>query len=129
MFKDVYHIGYLTRDKGAAIAFYRATFGGELKLETRNPDGAQLAFLRVGNTEIELIQPADATSLQDKPLLVLDHIGYVVDSVDDELARLEAKGIKRLWPEPRVNAEGARLIYLDPATLEGLRMHLTERPR
>jgi methylmalonyl-CoA/ethylmalonyl-CoA epimerase len=129
LFKDVYHIGYLTRDKDAAIAFYRTTFGGELKLESRNPDGAQLAFLRVGNTEVELVQPADASALRDLPLLVLDHVGYVVDSVDDELARLEAKGVKRLWPEPRLNAEGARLIYLDPATLEGVRLHLTERPR
>ena len=129
MFKDVYHIGYMTRDKDAAIAFYRQAFGGELKLEARNADGAQLAFLRVGNTEIELIQPTDATALQDKPLLVIDHVGYLVDSVDDELARLEAKGIRRLWPEPRVNAEGARLIYLDPATTEGVRLHLTERPR
>jgi methylmalonyl-CoA/ethylmalonyl-CoA epimerase len=128
MFKDVYHIGYRTRDKDAAIAFYRDAFGGELKLEAANPDGAKLAFLRVGATEVELIQPADVADLGDGPLLVLDHVGYVVDSVERELARLEAQGMKRLWPEIRTNAEGARLIYMDPATTQGVRFHLTERP-
>ena len=42
---------------------------------------------------------------------------------------VEAKGMKRLWPEPRMNVEGARLIYMDPKTMNGLNMHLTERPK
>lgn len=129
MFDDVYHIGYTTPDKDAAIAFYRDTFGGEVKQEATNPDGARLVFMRIGRTEIEIIQPADTGPIANGPLLNLDHIGYVVGSVDRELAALEAKGVRRLWPEPRLNAEGARLIYLDPATTKGVRMHLTERPR
>ena len=129
MFEDVYHLGYRTRDKDAAIAFYREAFGADLKLEANNPDGAKLAFLRVGATEIELIQPADTSDLRDGPLLVMDHVGYVVDSVEARLAELEAKGMKRLWPEIRTNAEGARLIYMDPATTQGVRFHLTERAK
>ncbi|TAK22183.1 MAG: hypothetical protein EPO26_12975 [Chloroflexota bacterium] len=129
MFSDVYHIGYQTRDKDAGIAFYRQMFGATLKAETTNPDGGKLVFLRIGNTEIELIQPSDTSGLVDKPLLVLDHIGYVVDNVDAALTELERKGARRLWPEPRLNAEGARLIYMDPATVNGIRFHLTERPR
>jgi len=128
VFEDVYHIGYQTRDRHAAIAFYRSAFGAELKLETRNPDGAHLVFLRIGGTEIELIEPADVAPLRAGPLLVLDHIGYVVSDLDASLAELERKGMRRLSPEPRRNAEGARLIYMDPATSEGLRFHLTERP-
>lgn len=129
MFSDIYHIGYQTRDKDAAIAFYRELFGATLKAETTNPDGGKLAFLRIGNTEIELIQPADTSGLVDRPLLALDHIGYVVDSVDATLSQLEAKGARRLWPEPRLNAEGARLIYIDPTSVNGIRFHITERPR
>src|SRR5687768_4054350 len=128
MFKDVYHVGYRTRDKDAAISFYKEAFGAELKLEANNADGAKLAFLRIGETEVELIQPAVVAELRDGPLLVLDHVGYVVDSVEKELARLESIGMKRLWPEIRTNAEGARLIYMDPGTAQGLRFHLTERP-
>jgi hypothetical protein len=37
--------------------------------------------------------------------------------------------MKRLWPEARTNVEGARVQYMDPATMNGLNMHLTERPK
>ena len=127
MFKDVYHIGYRTRDKDAAIAFYKEAFGAELKLEANNTDGAKLAFLRLGATEIELIQPADTSDLRDEPLLVMDHVGYVVESVDDGLAALEAKGMKRQFV--RTNAEGAKLAYIEPSTANGMKFHLTERPK
>jgi methylmalonyl-CoA/ethylmalonyl-CoA epimerase len=127
MFKDVYHIGYRTYDKDAAIKFYREAFGAELKLEAANADGAKLAFLRMGGTEVELIQPADASELRDGPLLVLDHIGYVVDSVEAGLAELEAKGMKRQFV--RTNAEGALIAYVEPSTAKGLKFHLTERPK
>ena len=127
MFKDVYHIGYRTRDKDAAIAFYREAFGAELKLESTNADGAKLAFLRTGGTEVELIQPADVADLREGPLLVLDHVGYTVDSVEDGLAQLEAKGMKRQFV--RTNAEGATIAYIEPSTANGLKFHLTERPK
>ena len=127
MFKDVYHIGYRTRDKDAAIAFYKEAFGAELKLEANNADGAKLAFLRVGGTEVELIQPADTAELRGGPLLVLDHVGYVFDSVEEGLAKLEAKGMKRQFV--RTNAEGAVIAYVEPSTANGMKFHLTERPK
>jgi catechol 2,3-dioxygenase-like lactoylglutathione lyase family enzyme len=127
MFKDVYHIGYRTPDKDAAIAFYKEALGAELKLEATNADGAKLAFLRIGSTVVELIEPPDVADLRGGPLLVLDHVGYVVDSVEAGLAELEAKGMKRQFV--RTNAEGARLAYIEPSTANGLKFHLTERPK
>ena len=129
MFKDVYHIGLQTDDADAAIAFCQAAFGGELKQQTTNPDGSRLVFMRLGNTEVEIIQPGDKAVLGGKTGFILHHIGYTVDSVDKSLAELESKGYKRQWPEPRLNVEGARLIYMDPASMNGLNMHLTERPK
>lgn len=129
MFKDVYHIGYQTDDKDAAIAFYQKALGGELKLESRNPDGSVLVFMRIGQTEVEIIQPADKSVLGGKTGLQLHHIGYTVDDVEKSLADLEGKGYERLWPAIRTNAEGARLIYMDPSSMNGINMHLTERPK
>src|SRR5215213_6935677 len=91
MFKDVYHIGYQTDDADAAIELYRRAFGGEVKQEARNPDGSRLVFMRIGGTEVELIQPGDLAQLGGKTGLILHHIGYTVDDLDAELAKLEAK--------------------------------------
>jgi methylmalonyl-CoA epimerase len=129
MFKDVYHIGYQTDDADAAVALYQQAFGGELKTQVTNPDGTRLVFVRIGNTEVEIIQPGDKSVLGGKTGLILHHIGYTVDNVEKALAELESKGYKRLWPEVRSNVEGARLIYMDPASLGGINMHLTERPK
>ena len=129
MFKDVYHIGLQTDDADAAIAFAEKAFGGKVTNQAKNPDGSRLVFMRWGNTDVEIIQPGDTSVLGGKTGLILHHIGYTVDNVDKSLAELESKGMKRQWPEPRLNVEGARLIYMDPASMNGLNMHLTERPK
>ena len=129
MFKDVYHIGLQTDDADAAIAFAERAFGGKVTNQTTNPDGSRLVFMRWGNTDVEIIQPGDKSTLGGKTGFILHHIGYTVDKIEPALAELEGKGMKRLWPEARTNVEGARVQYMDPATMNGLNMHLTERPK
>ena len=75
MFTDIYHVGYLTDDIDAASRFYEKTFGGSVKNQITTPEGTKMAFLRVGRTEVELIEPPDKTRLGGKTGLVLDHIG------------------------------------------------------
>lgn len=130
MFTGVYHIGYLTDDMAAAIDFYRRTFGAELKLETLSGDGvSKMAFVRIGQTEIELMEPGDKARLNGRTGLILDHVGYTVESIEADMARLSSKGVGFESAAPRTNPEGARLIYLDSATTLGARIHITEPPR
>lgn len=125
----VHHVAYLTDDLEAAKAFYRTVFGAEVTLETGNPgSGSRMAFLKLGATGVEVIEPADASRLQGRSGLVLDHIGYVVDDLDAAVADLSARGVGFATPEPRVSPEGTRLIYLDTAHTLGTRIHLSERP-
>lgn len=129
MFTDIYHIGLQTDDADAAIAFAEKAFGGTVTNESRSPDGSRLVFMRWGNTDVEIIQPGDASVLGGKTGFILHHIGYTVDRIEESLTELEAKGMRRLWPEARTNVEGARVQYMDPASMNGLSMHLTERPK
>jgi len=129
MIREVYHVAYLTDDIEAAKAFYTNAFDAEIVLESASPDtGSKMAFIRLGGTQIELIEPADKARLEGRTGLVLDHIGYVVDSINAEMERLAAKGIGFASPAPKISPEGARLIYLDASTALGVRVHLTERP-
>lgn len=129
MFTDVYHICYLTDDLDAAIALYRQAFGAELTLQVESPaTGSKMAYLQVGGTQVELIEPADKARLNGQTGLVYDHIGYVVESIAAEMERLKVRGINFATAEPKTSAEGARLIYLDSTNMQGARIHLTERP-
>ena len=128
MFSDIYHIGYLTDDVARDIAFYQEVFGGELIAQAPGPDGVtKMAFLKVGNTEVELIEPGDKSRLGGRTGLILDHVGYLVPDIDAAVEQLRAKGIKFATEAPYTNALGHRLIYLDSATIQGTKMHLTQR--
>ncbi|HUE76010.1 MAG TPA: VOC family protein [Chloroflexota bacterium] len=128
MFDGVYHIGYLVDDVDKAISFYEATFGGELVGRSIAGDGiSKMAFIRCGETEVELIQPGDPARLGGRTGLIIDHVGYEVADIDAAVAELREKGVQFAAPAPHVNSMGARLIYLDSASTMGTRVHLTQR--
>ncbi len=127
MFSDVYHVGYLTEDNVAAIDFYVTTFGGELLSESTSADGkTKLAFVKVGNTEVELIEAPERARAAGRGSIVLDHIGYLVPDITAAAAELRAKGIKFAAEQPNINPRGHKVLYFDPSTTNGVRMHLTE---
>lgn len=125
MLGTVYHIGYLTDDVDQAVDFYKRTFGGEVAGQTTGADGGKIVYVKAGDSEVELIQPADRSRLGGKTGLVLDHVGYFVSDLDQAIADLKAKGLK-LASEPTVSAVGYRMCYLDASSTLGTRMHLTE---
>lgn len=128
MFSDYYHIGYLTENNDAAIEFYCKVFNAEVIAHKLSGDGkTRLAFLKVGNTEIELIEAPERVQAAGKGTILLDHVGYCVPDVDAALAELRAKGIGFAAAAPHSNALGDRLIYVDESTTNGVRLHLTQR--
>ncbi len=125
MFGIVYHTGYLTDDLEQAIAFYQKTFGGEVL--GRNPSAtSKIAYVKIGESEVELIEPADKSRLGGRSGLIIDHVGYFVPDFDKAVADLAARGI-RLASEPYVSAAGYRNVYLDPADTNGMVIHLSAR--
>jgi len=127
LFGIVYHVGYLTDDLEKAIEYYRITFGGELiKLAPPSATG-KIAYVQIGESEVELIQPADTSRLNGRTGLVIDHVGYFVPNIEKAIAELKSRGIKFATPEPTVTPVGYRVIYLDAASTMGTRIHLAEK--
>ncbi len=100
------------------------------------PERTMNYFLQVGEGEtvIEIIVPQDATSGAAKFLARrgpgLHHIGYAVDDVEEEAARLVGQGLSRVDLGPKA---GAAFFYpkdvhgvlteLVPFRVPGLRVH------
>jgi catechol 2,3-dioxygenase-like lactoylglutathione lyase family enzyme len=129
MLGEIYHTGYLTDDLERAIDFCKRTYGGDVVKRMTNPDGSLIAYWQCGGTEFELIEPRDKSSLNGRTGLIIDHIGVFVDDIDRWIVELKAKGQRFLTPEPYVSGLGFRVIYIDPATNMGTRVHLTEARR
>ena len=124
MFSRIHHTGYWVRDLDASIAWYEQTFGAKVVGRGEVPT-ATLAFLHMGDAEVELVQPTDQSVLEGRDH-VFNHVGYVVDDLDAAVTDFKAKGYKFFTSEPIVNPVGHRLIMLDPSFTHGMRIHLTD---
>ena len=58
----------------------------------------------------------------------INHICFEVESIDDALAELKAKGVPLLDETPRIGHAGCRIAFLDPAGTEGCLIELAELP-
>jgi catechol 2,3-dioxygenase-like lactoylglutathione lyase family enzyme len=133
MFDKIQHIGYLAADLDTAVDWFKKNFGaenaggGNLGSSLAVPSGGRNAFVRFGQIELELIEPQDKSGLPGD-VLVMHHVGYVVSDISRALPALKARGFKFPSDTPFTNPMGQRVLYFDPATTNGVLIHLTQLP-
>ncbi len=131
MIDKIQHIGYLTRDLDAAIAWYEKNFSGKA-VGSFNvgqgfivPSGGRGAFVRFGDGEVELIEPVDKSGIPQGGL-ALHHVGYVVPDMEAAMSQLSSKGLKFAEGAPFTNALGFQVAYFNPDSSHGMLIHLTQ---
>lgn len=129
------HVGVATPSIDASIACYRDTLGAtSIGVPFDLPaQGVRVCFIDTPNTQIELIQPYDATSpiagfLKASPAGGQHHLCYEVPDIDEAQAWFEAQG-KRLIAPPRVGAHGTPIFFLHPKDMGGVLTEIMETPR
>jgi methylmalonyl-CoA epimerase len=132
MLRRISHLGLAVRDLDAAIRLYEEVFG--LRVAHRwvaEADRMEAASFRIGDLEIELMQPLE----EDSPIgrfiarrgEGLHHVAYKVDDVADALHRAEGAGVQTIDREPRRGGDGRTLIgFLHPKSTFGVLTELEE---
>ncbi len=128
----VHHVAVVVREMDRAVAFYRDTLG--LALETVMPiptDGVRIAFLPVGESKVELVEPTDPSTgvarfLESKGE-GFHHVCFEVDNLAETLLRLEIDGVELIDTAPRKGAEGP-VAFLHPRSCHGVLVELIEAP-
>jgi len=120
------HTRMRVSDLDETIRFYTDVLGLEVIERKTSPRGSQLAFLRVPNSE-ELIEltsfpPSGPVKVQED----LVHLAFQVDSLDQTIASLTAKGVT-ITDGPTQTSSGSRFIFIDAP--DGYEIELIERPR
>jgi lactoylglutathione lyase len=123
--KKLLHTRMRVSDMDQTIAFYTSVLGLEVLERKVSPRGSQLAFLKVPNSE-ELIEltsfpPSGPVKVQED----LVHLAFQVESLDDTIASLNAKGVK-VTDGPTKTSSGSRFIFIDAP--DGYEIELIERP-
>ena len=124
------HIGIAVRSLDAA-RIYAALGLTTDHVETVETQGVKTAFLSVGESNIELLEPLTAQSpvarFIDKRGEGIHHICFRVDNIEEHLERLKSEGYRLINEAPVPGAHGCRVAFLHPAAGNGVLIELSEK--
>ena len=125
------HIAVLVEDIDSATVFWREALGIEISKRAQvAAEGAEVAFLPVGGSEIELVQPVGGDSglrrFLEKRGAGMHHICLEVDDLEGMLAQLQARGVELINAEPRTGEGGKRYAFVHPRSAGGVLVELYE---
>jgi methylmalonyl-CoA/ethylmalonyl-CoA epimerase len=128
----VHHVAVVVREMAPALRFWRDALGLELDVvEDMDHDRVRIAFLPVGESKIELVEPTDDTTGVARFLAKsgegFHHVCFEVDNLAETLLRLEIDGVELIDTSPRKGAEGP-VAFLHPRSCHGVLVELIEAP-
>ena len=87
------------------------------------------AFLPVGESHLELLEPTDAGSVIARFLEKrrgLHHVCVLVEDIEAALAELKARGVRLVDERPRPGAGGCRVAFVHPEATGGVLLELKQ---
>jgi catechol 2,3-dioxygenase-like lactoylglutathione lyase family enzyme len=122
---SVEHLAIRVRDLEASVDYYRRMFGAQVILWRNLTGGRKIAFLRIGESMMELMAFGPAKEPFDsREHYGVHHIGIKTDNFDATYKDLKAKGAEFLG-EPFEPTPGIHLVFL--RDLNGTVIELAQR--
>ncbi|MEI7989575.1 MAG: methylmalonyl-CoA epimerase, partial [Chloroflexota bacterium] len=117
--KKLNHIGIAVENINDYINFYKDVLGlrfeGE---ETVIEQKVKVAFLTIGETRIELLEPtADDSPVRkfiESKGTGVHHLAFDVDDIEADLERLKKAGVRLVDEKPRSGAHGTKIAFIHP---------------
>ncbi len=130
--KKIDHIGVAVKDLEKAISLYRDVLG--MEIGGRDEVAAQkvrLAFVPVGDTRLELLEPTHEDSNIAKFIENrgegVHHIALEVDDIEAALEKLKAQDVRLINKEPVAGAHNTRIAFLHPKETNGVLLELVQK--
>jgi methylmalonyl-CoA epimerase len=128
----VHHVAVVVRDLVVSLELYRDLLGLELETVMEIPsDGVRIAFLGVGESKVELVEPTDPATGVARFLESrgegFHHVCLEVSNLAETLTRLAIDGVELIDSAPRRGAEGP-VAFLHPRSCQGVLIELIEAP-
>lgn len=134
MAKKIDHIGIAVKSLEASLPLYTENL--KLKLlgiEEVESEGVKVAFLKVGESKIELLEPLNSESpiakFIEKKGEGIHHIALGVDNIKDRIKEIKENGLPMINDEPKTGAGGAQIAFMHPKSAGGVLYELCEKPQ
>jgi methylmalonyl-CoA/ethylmalonyl-CoA epimerase len=125
------HIGIAVGNLKEAIEYYENVLGLKCyKIEEVPDQKVRTAFLKIGETKIELLESTDPEGpvgkFVEKRGEGVHHIAFAVQNIEEHLKEAEINGIRLIDTVPRRGAEGLSIAFLHPKSTFGVLTELCE---
>ena len=128
----VHHVALIVASIEDSLRVWRDLLGLELEtIMDIGSDRVRIAFLAVGESKVELVEPTDDTSGVARFLASkgegFHHVCFEVSNLAETLLRLEIDGLELIDTAPRRGAEGP-VAFIHPRSCHGVLVELIEAP-
>lgn len=128
--KKINHVAIVVEDIESALVFWRDQLGLVLDhVEDVPSQASKVAFIPVGDGEVELVQPTDMDTGLGKYLEKrgegMHHLCIEVEDIDAMLADLKVRGVRLIDEVPR-DLPGRRMAFIHPKASNGVLVELYE---
>ena len=130
--KRIDHIAVAVEDMDQSLGFWEKALGLHVHGVQNVPEQAvDIAFLPIGQSEVELVKPVSADSgiakWMSKRGPGIHHICFEVDDLRAMLAELTAQGMELIDKEPR-ERDGKLYAFVHPKSAGGVLIELYQLP-
>jgi methylmalonyl-CoA/ethylmalonyl-CoA epimerase len=136
LFVCIDHVGLAVPNLDDAIKFHTEVMGWRvLHRETNEEQGVEEAMIGTGdqlaeNAQIQLLAPLNENSTIAKFIGKngpgMQQLAYRVKDLDTVSATLRERGVRLLYPEPKIGTGGSRINFAHPKDVGGVLLELVE---
>lgn len=129
--KALNHIGIAVQSISDQQTYYEKTLGAVFEGYEEVPSQkVRVAFFRVGDIRLELLEPTDPSSAVAKFLESrgqgLHHLAFTVESLQDRIAELREEGLRMIDESPRTGAHHMQIAFIHPKSTHGVLTELCQ---
>lgn len=131
MIKRIEHLGIAVDSIEESLPIFEKLLNTKgYKEELVASEGVKTAFLKVGESKVELLEATNEESAIAKFLQKnkggFHHVAFEVDNIDAELDRLKSEGFQLIHSTPKDGADNKRIAFLHPKATKGLLVELCQ---
>lgn len=129
--KSLNHVGIAVHSIDDQRAFYEQTLGAKFEgCEDVPSQNVRVAFFRVNDVRLELLEPTDPSSAVAKFLENrgegLHHLAFTVENIQERIDQLKAEGLRMIDDTPRQGAHHMQVAFVHPKSTHGVLTELCE---
>ena len=128
--KKINHVAIVVRDIDESLKFWATALGLRLHhMEDVPSQASKVAFIPVGESEIELVQPTTEDSgmaaYLEKRGEGMHHLCVEVDDIEAKMQELKEAGIRLINDTPQI-LPGRKMAFIHPKSASGVLLELYE---